>query len=305
MLATTPLITEFMAANQTTLADGDGNYSDWIEIYNPTAQAVALDGWYLTDDLADLDRWPFPDITLQPNDYLIVFASSPENAFGERLDDYVDAGGFLHANFSLDADGEYLGLTMSDGMGGQTIVHEYVQQYPLQTADVSYGIGQSIATQVLIDADAKPATEWAPGDGTLDAPSPGEAPPWTLASFYDSLWRTSAPSGSTGVGFDAGDEEETDDPGPSPDATVLPGGLLGRDLTDPLNSGNLVGTIAVGNTNSPGGEEPWRAPAQSVLPFRLPGLTTNSRSMEAPKSSPLTRSLRRTTLPIGIRIAGP
>lgn len=44
-----PLITEFMASNTATLADEDGTCSDWVEIYNPNASAVSLDGWYLTD----------------------------------------------------------------------------------------------------------------------------------------------------------------------------------------------------------------------------------------------------------------
>ena len=45
VLSGTPLITEFMASNSTTLLDGDLQSSDWVEIYNPTAAAVDLDGW--------------------------------------------------------------------------------------------------------------------------------------------------------------------------------------------------------------------------------------------------------------------
>ena len=35
-----PVISEFMADNNTTLADEDGQFSDWIEIYNPAAAAI-------------------------------------------------------------------------------------------------------------------------------------------------------------------------------------------------------------------------------------------------------------------------
>jgi len=42
------LITEFMAINDTMLTDQDGQYSDWIEIYNSGADTVNLDGWCLT-----------------------------------------------------------------------------------------------------------------------------------------------------------------------------------------------------------------------------------------------------------------
>ena len=38
------LINEFMASNSTVLADKDGEYSDWIEIYNPTSSDINLSG---------------------------------------------------------------------------------------------------------------------------------------------------------------------------------------------------------------------------------------------------------------------
>ena len=44
------VISEFMANDQSTLADEDGDYSGWIEIQNPTAAAVNLAGHFLTDD---------------------------------------------------------------------------------------------------------------------------------------------------------------------------------------------------------------------------------------------------------------
>src|SRR5688500_19916664 len=49
LLAGTPFISEFMASNSTGLRDQDNEASDWIEIQNPTAAPVNLDGYYLTD----------------------------------------------------------------------------------------------------------------------------------------------------------------------------------------------------------------------------------------------------------------
>ena len=46
----TPVISEFMAANETTLADEDGDFSDWIEISNSADQPLDLAGYYLTDN---------------------------------------------------------------------------------------------------------------------------------------------------------------------------------------------------------------------------------------------------------------
>ena len=53
-----------MASNQATLADDDGDSSDWIELDNRGPQAVNLDGWFLTDRATDLDKWQLPDVTL-------------------------------------------------------------------------------------------------------------------------------------------------------------------------------------------------------------------------------------------------
>ena len=37
------------------LVDEDGDYSDWIEIHNPTTQAIDLAGWHLTDEADNLE----------------------------------------------------------------------------------------------------------------------------------------------------------------------------------------------------------------------------------------------------------
>ena len=44
-----PIISEFMAQNDAVLADEDGAYSDWIEIYNPGPGSTNLNGFYLTE----------------------------------------------------------------------------------------------------------------------------------------------------------------------------------------------------------------------------------------------------------------
>ena len=65
------VISEFMAANINTLLDGDNQSSDWIEIYNPTDITLSLDGWYLTDDDANLIKWQFPSgVEIEPGKFL-------------------------------------------------------------------------------------------------------------------------------------------------------------------------------------------------------------------------------------------
>ena len=122
-----PIITEFLAANTSGLVDEDGDRPDWAEIHNPDPTPFSLNGSYLTDDPNDLQKWRFPDITLEPDDYLVIFASRKNRAI---------AGDELHANFALSRPGDFLALVNSDGT---TIVSEFAPVFPEQFADISYG----------------------------------------------------------------------------------------------------------------------------------------------------------------------
>ena len=72
------LISEAMTNNRTTLADEDGDFSDWIELHNTSNKPVNLEGFGLSDDLADLFKWRFPSINLAAKDHLLVFASGKD-----------------------------------------------------------------------------------------------------------------------------------------------------------------------------------------------------------------------------------
>jgi hypothetical protein len=121
-------INEFMAANAKTLSDQDGEFSDWIEIYNAGPDTVNLDGWYLTDSAELMTKWRFPAINLAANAYLLLFASGKDRAI---------PGAQLHANFALDAAGEYLALVQPDGL---TVASEFAPGFPEQFPDISYGL---------------------------------------------------------------------------------------------------------------------------------------------------------------------
>lgn len=43
-----PVISEFLASNDSGEQDEDGDHSDWIEIHNPELAPIELDGWALT-----------------------------------------------------------------------------------------------------------------------------------------------------------------------------------------------------------------------------------------------------------------
>ena len=91
-----PVISEFMAANDTTLADEDGDFSDWIEIHNPDGREVDLDGYFLTDKATNLDKWRIPAVTIPAGGYLVIFASDKDRSNPEAA---------LHTNFKLPSKG--------------------------------------------------------------------------------------------------------------------------------------------------------------------------------------------------------
>jgi hypothetical protein len=58
------VINEFMSRNDTTLPDQDGDYPDWIELYNPGEQTVDLLNYGLSDKLNEARKWIFPEVSL-------------------------------------------------------------------------------------------------------------------------------------------------------------------------------------------------------------------------------------------------
>lgn len=100
-----PVINEFMSSNSSVLQDYEGEYPDWIEIFNPSNESINLSGYYLSDDEEDTQKWVFPDIDLSPSQYLIVFASGKDVLFSEEI----------HTNFKIKQSGENLILSNSEG----------------------------------------------------------------------------------------------------------------------------------------------------------------------------------------------
>jgi hypothetical protein len=122
------LISEFLTENRTHLQDVDGDFSDWIELYNASEETVSLTGYYLTDDFKDYDKWKLPKADLRPGEFLMIWAS------GKNRTNWLDD---LHTNFKLSRSGEYLALIRPNG---KTVAHEYHPKYPHQKPDVSFGL---------------------------------------------------------------------------------------------------------------------------------------------------------------------
>jgi len=91
-----------MTSNDHTIADEDGEYPDWIELYNNSSSPINLQNFKLSDDHNHIDKWSFPSISIDAYSFLIVFASGKNrNSIHE-----------LHANFKIKSSGEF--ITLSD-----------------------------------------------------------------------------------------------------------------------------------------------------------------------------------------------
>src|SRR4051812_13908595 len=174
--SSTVYITEFLARNKSVLADENGDFSDWIEIYNDANSATNLAGWFLTDTSTNLTKWMFPSTNVAAKDFLLVFASSKNRA---------TSGLPLHTSFSLGGDSGYLALVMPDGV---TVASSFT--YGEQKDDASYGLAQNTQVTSLVGAAAA-ARIRVPPDGSLGST-------WTATNFNDGTWL----NGANGVGYE-------------------------------------------------------------------------------------------------------
>ncbi|MEM7787633.1 MAG: CotH kinase family protein [Bacteroidota bacterium] len=166
------VINELLASNDTTLADPDyGAFGDWLELHNPSSEAVDLGGFFLADDLDAAGRWRIPDGTVLPaGAFLVVWA--------DGRDEGPPATTALHADFRLRAAGEQVGLYDPVGAVVDTV------SFGVQVPDVSLG-------RYPDATGAWRAMTPTPGGPNVDAVAPGPL---------------DAPTVSLGTGFYAGGE---------------------------------------------------------------------------------------------------
>jgi len=114
------VLNEIMANNATTIADEFGDFDDWIEVVNTGPASINLAGLGLTDHMEGEADFIFPDTTLGPGEYIVIWA------------DEEPGEGSLHAPFKLDADGEDVYL-----VDGAVIIDQVT--FPELPNDVSWG----------------------------------------------------------------------------------------------------------------------------------------------------------------------
>ena len=123
----TLVINEILARNDLSNKDPQGEYEDWIELYNGGKEAIDVGGMYLTDDPGEPWKWRFPTgkplvTTIPPGKYLLIWADNDLAASG------------LHASFELKAGGGEVALFDTNG---STLIDRI--SFDAQTADVSFG----------------------------------------------------------------------------------------------------------------------------------------------------------------------
>lgn len=99
-------INEIVASNSYTFKDNDGEFSDYIEIYNDNDYDIDLENYRLTDSIYEVNKWRFPSITIKSHEYLVIFAS------GKNKCKESDK---CHVNFKLSSAGETISLIDNTG----------------------------------------------------------------------------------------------------------------------------------------------------------------------------------------------
>ena len=104
LLSVVLVINELMASNAGVVMSPAINFDSWIEVYNPSDQAVNLGGMYLSDDANNLKKWQMPsDMGKVPaKGFKVIWLGSG------------DSNG-LQAPFKLDCDGGTIYLSDTNG----------------------------------------------------------------------------------------------------------------------------------------------------------------------------------------------
>ena len=114
-------ISELMNHNRSVYADDDGLYHDWVEIQNTGGYAVSLDGFSITDDPEQSDKYVFENVVLKPQECVVVHLT------GDKAESR-----FLYAPFGLNASGDTVYLCDGETVLDQLSVGESPE-------NISYG----------------------------------------------------------------------------------------------------------------------------------------------------------------------
>ena len=115
------VINEFLASNDNAGSDPNGDFDDWIELYNIGTEEVDLTGWHLSDKENDHAKWTFPAMSINPGEYLAIWCDEEEDQ------------GDNHTNFKISASGEAIILSDTE----LNVIDEIT--FGVQVTDISMG----------------------------------------------------------------------------------------------------------------------------------------------------------------------
>lgn len=160
------------------LADADGDFEDWVELYNNGTSTVNLAGWALSYDVDEPAKWIFPSRTLAPGGYLVVFLSGKNR---------TPASGPLHTNFNIDRSGGRL-LLYNGGQPRQLV--SAFDPIPAQQPGISYGIGSGGQNRFFATPTPSAVNAGTEYNGIAEAPVPSVAAGYYTAPFSLALTST-------------------------------------------------------------------------------------------------------------------
>ena len=112
-----------VCAKNTTYQTKDGNFYDWIELYNSSKEEADISGWGLSDKAEEPYRYVFPDGTrIRAGERLVIFCDSNAALNDPKI-----------VPFGLSTSGETLLLTDKNGNTAHTIT------FGALATDTSYG----------------------------------------------------------------------------------------------------------------------------------------------------------------------
>ena len=121
------VISEVMPSNAAAVTDENGNYTDWIEIWNSTDHTVSLEGLGLSDK-GDRIRFLFPDVSLEADGRVVVFCDNTNQSDPNRA---------FHAKFKLSSVGETVYLYDPNAYLIDSC------KYPIMASDESWALTDS------------------------------------------------------------------------------------------------------------------------------------------------------------------
>ena len=138
-------INEYTTKDTQCITDEDGDFSAFAEIYNSTDKDISLYNMSLSDDITDLAKWTFPDVTVKAKGYLLVFLSGKEKVY--------DGINELHAAFELKGKEERLYLCDE-----RLSIVDSIEVYELMS-NLTCGRSRDNLTEILFFPKATPGSE--------------------------------------------------------------------------------------------------------------------------------------------------